>query len=846
MPACSPTMTELLELAPGTRIADRFTVETLAGRGGMGAVYRAVDSLSGQRVALKLLHAVTSPEAAYRFNREAVLLAELHHPAIVSYVAHGRTQHGQPFLAMAWLEGEDLAQRLRSRPLRLAEILSLVRRVAEGLAFAHQQEIVHRDIKPSNLFLRAGRPEDVLLLDFGLARYALPTLVGVTRNHGAIGTPGYMAPEQASNQPEISPSADIFSLGCVLYECLTGQSPFAARHFAAAVEKILFSTPTPLHKLRAGLPPGLQVLVDRMLDKDPRRRLPDATSLLATLSALESIPDLLLPGSREKAPGPDKLEAEPRLVSLLRVALPGAPAPRGAALARQSVHTALLSHGAQVEALGDGSLVAVLRMERGAATDQAMLAARCALTLQERWPEARVAVASGLALFQGHVPTGPAVEQAEALLRHSEQEPAGARRALLDEVSAGLLGPGFQLSRSSSGSFLLQGERAEGDRTRPLWGRSMPFVGREQELALLEFTLAASAEEPVARAMLVTGPAGVGKARLLHEFLQRVEQREQPVLVLRGRGDPLGVGTSYGLLGQVLRRWCGLGEGAAGLEECREKLFQSMAPRMPGARAREAALFLGELCATSSAEEDSPALREARGDPRRMSTQVSQALVGFLQAECSRRPVLLVLEELHWSDAPTVKLMGEVLRELADQPLMLLALARPEVKELFPGPWTRLLQELSLRGLSQKASTRLVHEVLGPQVPPEVVARLVERSMGNVLFLEELLRGMAEGRGEETPGTVLAILQASLQRLGPVHRKVLQAASTFGRSFRVGAVKALLEGALSARELEDSLRQLVELDVVQPQPGGQLPEELEYRFRHALVRDAAHSLIRST
>jgi serine/threonine protein kinase len=795
-------MTGLLELPPGTRIADRFTVEALAGHGGMGAVYRAVDALSGQHVALKLLHAVTSPEVAYRFNREAVLLAELRHPAIVSYVAHGRTEHGQPFLAMAWLEGEDLSQRLRSRPLRLPEILSLLRRVAEGLAFAHQQEIVHRDIKPSNLFLRGGRPEDVLLLDFGLARYAVPTLVGVTRNRGAIGTPGYMAPEQASNQPDISPSADIFSLGCVLYECLTGQSPFAAPHFAGTLEKILFSPPAPLHTLRPGLPPGLQVLVDRMLDKDPRRRLPDATSLLASLTALESIPDLLLPGSREEAPGSEVHEAEPQLVSLLRVSLPGAQPRQDAAPIPESMHTALLSHGAQVEALGDGSRVAVLRLERGSATDQAMLAARCALSLLERWPQARVVVSTGLARFQAHMPTGPAVEKAEALLRHLEQEPASVRSALLDEVTARLLGPDFQLSRSASGSFRLQGERAEGDSTSPQGERSTLFVGREQELALLELTLAASAEEPAARAMLVTGPAGVGKSRLLHEFLRRVEHRAQPLRVLRGRGDPLGVGTAYGLLDQVLR---------------------------------------SELYATS--EKDSPALQGALGDPRQVSAQMSQALVRLLQTECSHHPVLLVLEDLHWSDAPTVKLLGEVLRELAEQPLMLLALARPEVKELFPGPWTRLFQELPLRGLSQKASMRLVHEVLGPQVPQDVVARLMERSMGNVLFLEELIRGMAEGRGEEPPETVLAMLQASLQRLGPVHRKVLRAASTFGRSFRLGAVKELLAGELSSRELEDSLRQLIDLDVVQPQPGGQRTEELEYRFRHALVRDAVYSLL---
>jgi hypothetical protein len=841
-------MAEFYELAPGTLIADRFTVEALAGHGGMGAVYRAQDSRSGRRVALKLLHSVTSPEAVYRFNREAVLLAELRHPAIISYVAHGSTRRGQPFLAMAWLEGEDLAQRMRARPLRLPETVALLRRVAEALDFAHQLGIIHRDIKPSNLFLREGRAEDVVVLDFGLARYAIPTLVGVTRRQGAIGSPGYMAPEQASNQPEILPSADIFSLGCVLYECLTGQSPFAAPNFAAALDKLLFSHPPPLHTLRAGLPLGLQVLVDRMLDKDPQRRLPDAASLLTSLSALESIPDLLLPSPQEEAARPGAVEPEPRLVSVLRVVMPAAAAQPSTEPAREralpdSLHAALMSCGAQEEVLADGSLLGVLVLERGTAADQAMLAARCALTLKERCPEAQVVVATGLGVFQKHLPAGPATERAEGLLGHLEKAPASASSVLVDEVTAGLLDAGFQVARSARGIFLLQGERGESNGSRALLGRPTPFVGREQEVALLDLTLATCVEEPTARAMLVTAPAGTGKSRLAREFLHRLEQRGQSALVLRGCGDPLSVGTPYGVLGQVLRRLCGI-DKADSLETSRARLLERVALHRPGAQARTVAMFLGELCAVPFSEEDSPPLRAARSDPRLMSVQVTQSMVAFLAAECARGPVLWVLEDLHWSDAPTIKLVDELLRELSEQPLMVLALARPEVKELFPGLWSRFLQELSLRGLSQKASTRLAQEVLGTRVPPDEVALLVERSTGNALFLEELIRGATEGSSEQTPGSVLAMLVSSLQRLAPLPRRVLRAASIFGPTFWLGGVKALLKGQLSSEEeLEQTLRQLVDLEVVQPQPGGRFPREIEYRFRHAIVRDAAYSLV---
>ncbi|HYO64452.1 MAG TPA: serine/threonine-protein kinase, partial [Archangium sp.] len=176
----------------GTVVAGRFTLEAEAGRGGMGTVYRAIDASTGRPVALKLLHSVASPQAAMRFNREAVLLEGLHHPAIVSYVAHGTLDNGQPYLAMEWLEGEDLTHRLLRQPLTLSEVVSLLRRAAEGLATAHRQGIVHRDLKPSNLFLRQGRLEEVVVLDFGLARHILASQ-SMTGSSTVLGTPAYMA-----------------------------------------------------------------------------------------------------------------------------------------------------------------------------------------------------------------------------------------------------------------------------------------------------------------------------------------------------------------------------------------------------------------------------------------------------------------------------------------------------------------------------------------------------------------------------------------------------------------------------------------------------------------------------
>ncbi len=831
----------------GTVLAQRFTLTAHAGRGGMGFVYRATDSLSGQQVALKLLH-VDSSEALQRFSREASILADLRHPGIVSYVAHGIAEDGRPFLAMEWLEGEDLAQRLSRQPLSLQEALALLRNTAQALAVAHQRGVIHRDLKPSNLFLRHGRPEEVVLLDFGLARHVLPSSA-LTATQMVLGTPGYMAPEQASSQSALSPSADIFSLGCVLYECLTGKPPFAAPHFVAALAKILFAEPAPLRSLRPELPSALEELLERMLAKVPERRFPEASSLLAALAQLDSRlaakPSTAAPLS---TPALHLAGAEQHLVSVLLAAplsstrdpleLQGSQRPL-----RDALRSLLFPHGAQVELLANGSLVATLMASHGSATDPAALAARCALFLQERWPQAVVVLATGRGRLDQQLPVGEAMDRAGQLLRQLSPQPQdSAARILLDEVTAGLLGSSFQLTRAQSGSFLLHGEQLGVDASRPLLGKPTPCVGREQELAFLEVALTTCIQEPAAQAVLVKAPAGVGKSRLRHEFLRRQERRSPRAVVLLSRGDPMSAGSADGLLGQALRRLCGI-SGGEPLEERKAQLARRLAQHLHPPEAADVIALLGELCGIPFSEEHSPRLRAARGNPRVMNTLVAWALVSFLQAECAHHPVLLVLEDLHWGDLLSIRLVDEALSMLSEQPFMVLALARPEIEQLLPGPWMQRFQEVSLRGLSRKAGARLVREVLGPAVPDTLIGRLMEQAAGNALFLEELIRGIAAGGGEAVPQTVLAMLQARLGQLEPKARQLLSAASFFGRTFWSSGIRELLGEQLTDTELERELRRLVELEWVMPQPGSRFPLEEEYRFRHALVRDAAYGLV---
>jgi hypothetical protein len=253
----------------------------------MGELYEAWDDARGERVALKLLRAGST--AHERFEREGALLATLDHPGIVRHIAHGVTPLGQRYLAMEWLEGEDLAERLQRERLTIGETVALGAALGRALGAAHARGVVHRDIKPRNIFLPGFRPARAKLIDFGLARSNDPVRE-VTRTGVALGTRGYMAPEQVAGDPRsVGPRADLFSLGCVLYECALGVAPFEADDSSEVLRRILFEDP-PLLSGRPGLPPELAALIAMALEKNPEDRPADAGAFVEALEAIVLAP----------------------------------------------------------------------------------------------------------------------------------------------------------------------------------------------------------------------------------------------------------------------------------------------------------------------------------------------------------------------------------------------------------------------------------------------------------------------------------------------------------------------------------------------------------------------------
>ncbi|WP_437796386.1 serine/threonine-protein kinase [Sorangium sp. So ce693] len=274
----------------GHVIGDKYAVTAIIGEGGMGAVYEAEHLQIGRLVAVKVMHPreTQKREAISRLEHEARVAGRIGHPNICEVYDMGWLPDGSPYLVMERLHGETLAQRIaRCGVVPPNELVDIMLQVLSALVTAHDRGVVHRDLKPENIFLseRAGMLPVAKLLDFGISQ--APGVDGVmmdlTRTGMVMGTPYYMAPEQARGDAELDRRLDLWAAGVILYEALTGQRPFVARNYNALLVQILTLWHRPMTELDPTIPPGLSRLVDRALAKARDERFQSAREFLEAL-----------------------------------------------------------------------------------------------------------------------------------------------------------------------------------------------------------------------------------------------------------------------------------------------------------------------------------------------------------------------------------------------------------------------------------------------------------------------------------------------------------------------------------------------------------------------------------
>lgn len=266
------------------QLAHRYRFERELGRGGMATVYLAQDLKHNRLVAIKVLHPELAAAVTHaRFLREIEILARLNHPNILPLHDSGATS-GFVYYVMPFVQGESLRARLQQGGMPIADAVEILQTIADAVAYAHQQGIVHRDLKPENILFQSGHP---LIADFGIARAAQLSRTGVisgedTLTHGvSVGTPAYMAPEQAAADPGLDHRADVYTLGVIAYEMITGERPFVRSNTQQVIAAHVLEIPRAISELRPDVPERLAALVTRCLKKDPRDR-PQSAEQIAT------------------------------------------------------------------------------------------------------------------------------------------------------------------------------------------------------------------------------------------------------------------------------------------------------------------------------------------------------------------------------------------------------------------------------------------------------------------------------------------------------------------------------------------------------------------------------------
>jgi len=303
-------------VAIGSLIADKYRVEKILGNGGMGIVVAARHLKLDELVAIKLMLAdgLGSREAAERFLREAQACVKLKNNEHIARVSDVDTlPNGLPYMVMELLDGQDLDKRLKERGVfPIHEACSYVIQACRALGDAHKLGIIHRDLKPQNLFL-THRPDDspcIKVLDFGISKHTLmgeSASIDLTRPSDILGSACYMSPEQARSSRNVVPQSDIYSLGAVLYKLLTGRAPFLRKTLLDIYEAVLMEPPVPPSQFRTGIPPQLEAIMLRCLDKDFSRRFATAHELMAALAPFT------VPGETTVSDDADSVTTIPRI-----------------------------------------------------------------------------------------------------------------------------------------------------------------------------------------------------------------------------------------------------------------------------------------------------------------------------------------------------------------------------------------------------------------------------------------------------------------------------------------------------------------------------------------------------
>ncbi|HVR98668.1 MAG TPA: protein kinase [Thermoanaerobaculia bacterium] len=871
-----------------------YRIQECLGAGGMGMVYRAWDEALRRPLAIKRLPPGGSDIARRRFRREARAAARLNHPAIVHIYEIIESSEGD-WIVMELVEGETLSDLLDAGDFGLLQTLRLGEEIAEGLAEAHSQGVIHRDLKANNVMVsKTGRAK---ILDFGVAKLpAEQEDMDLSQTGVAIGTCYAMSPEQAMGLP-VDARSDLFSLGSLLYEMLTGTSPFRGEGLKETLSRICSYYPAPARRLRRDVPEEVSDLIDQLLAKDPRHRPAGAAEVAEALKASAERASSGAAPSRLSVPSGDSVSLgkpigsthverpvrgrprhataassssasssrsrrairERRQVTLVLCELTGVAAAGGLAVARpldlEVVHEVLPEVRAAAAKTAErfGGMVGDSMGHRlvlylgypQAYEDAAERAVRAALELAARVENLSSSSGTGAEVrlsLRAAVHTGTAI-----VLPESGQPTLG----IMLDVAGGILArtaPGEVLASTATQRLLK--EAFATDELSPV---EIPGTG--ETTAVYRIVQAGTVEERRATAPLI------GRERemelLLGLWREAAEGTGKVVLI----GGEAGMGKSH-----LVRAFRERVKSEAQWLFCYGSPYASSSPlqpvvdllrRMLDARNEDSPLdrleamlrpyglplaesvpfFALLLGLPLDDRHPAPAL-----PPNRLRERTLESIAELALAKAERQPMIWAFEDLHWLDPSTLNLLDLLLDQAVAAPLLLVLTVRQDTMAAVWGPRAHLTH-LSLTPMSEQEAAKLIDRVAGRPLSAAVRRQIVARTDGVPLFVEELTRTVLEAGPEgstgEIPTTLRDSLAARLDHLDTA-KEIAQLAAVLGRSFTFELLAAV--SSLDEATLQGELKRLVQADLLQRRGFG---SRTHYLFKHALIRDAAYdSLLR--
>jgi class 3 adenylate cyclase/tetratricopeptide (TPR) repeat protein len=873
-------------------------------------VYLGHDTQLDRPVAIKVLRARSShlqveDEQAVQ---EARRLARLRHPSIVTVHDVG-VQEGQVYIVSDYLDGPDLDRWLRDNRPSWPEAVRIVAAVADALAHAHARLIIHRDVKPANILLTADRAP--VLVDFGLA---LDEAQAGGREKGMVsGTPWYMSPEQvAGTAHRIDGRTDIYSLGVVLYEMLTGRVPFRATEFLELSRQVRDDEPQPPRQLVRDIPPELERVCLKALAKRQQDRYTTAadfaddlcgalqmaanastfragawsgtqTPARVSTAELDAAPSTsprqgsLTPSSSRRRAH----EAERRQVTVLvcgcdlfeseaYLELDAEDQAKVLSAFQQVCEQSVRRFDGTVVQCSEQGLLACFGFPV-AYEDAARRAAQTGLRvladmkiLGERFHrEHQLELNSWVGLH-----TGPAVveakEDAVSLVGEARnvavrlQDVAAPGQVICTQATQRLIRSQFQCAslgpqkiKGVAQPVELFGVQGVSEARSPIEAAGpaglTPLTGRDHEISLLKDRWE-QAQEGMGQVVLLIGEAGLGKSRLVYTLKEHVlgqmVEGEVDSPVIEWRCSPHYQNTALYPAIDFYERSLGFGR-----EEQPQARFDRLLHRLEQydlARPETVPLWASLLSLPTP--DRFPPLSLS---PTRQREETFRAMLEWLHVRAARKPILLIVEDLHWVDASTLEFLGQFLAEGLHDSILALLTFRPD----FHTPWPALAHQtsLALTRLTRRQVAELMRKKTGNALPEAVVEQVYDRAGGVPLFVEEFTKmvqesgildkeGEGEARGQtllgrDIPATLQDLVTARLDRMEG-EREVAQLAAVLGREFSYELLAAV--AAVDEPTLQTELAKLIQAEILYPKGR---PPRCTYLFKHALLEDALYNAL---